>query len=111
VLRTVPEPTLRLRFNPGHTRELFSYGGGQSNLTLWDDVWADGHALESLPSVPGSYQLSDWQTFPPGPGPLIAMKTYPTRTYCHQSAPACDPATSPDNITETTTLKLYHQPQ
>jgi hypothetical protein len=110
VLRTVPEPTLLLRFNPGQTRELYNFGGEQSNLTLWDDVWADGHAAESV--TPGTYQLKGWQTFPPGAGPLIAIKTYPTRTYCHtnQTTP-CDPATSPDNITETTTLKLYHRPQ
>jgi hypothetical protein len=109
LLRTVPEPTLRLRFNPGQTRELYNFGGEQSNLTVWDDVWADGHAAESV--APGTYQLEGWQTFPPGSGNLIAMKTYPTRTYCHTNQMPCDPATSPDNITETTTLKLYHQPQ
>jgi hypothetical protein len=77
---------------------------------LWDDVWRDGHAIELVPNQPTDvYELDDWQTVPPGSGPLVAMKTYPTRTYCHSTVPGCVP--SYDAVTETTTLKLYHRPQ
>jgi hypothetical protein len=112
VVRTVSEPTLRLRFVPGDTREMWTSGGGSSSpyLTLWDDVWRDGHATELVPNqLIDVYELDDWQTFPPGSGPLVAMKTYPTRTYCHNTVPGCVP--SYDAITETTMLKLYHRPQ
>ena len=112
VIRTVSEPTLRLRFVPGDTREMWTStsGGSSPPLTLWDDVWRDGHATELVPNQPTDvYELDDWQTVPPGSGPLVAMKTYPTRTYCHKTFPGCVP--SYDAITETTTLKLYHRPQ
>jgi hypothetical protein len=110
IIRTVPAPTLVLDFNPGQTRELWSFEGSSSYLTVWDDTWNDGHLLELLPFTEQTFQIENWQTFPPGSGSLVAMKSYPTRTFCRVQL-NCNPATSPDNITETTTLKLYHRPQ
>jgi hypothetical protein len=110
VLRVVPEPTVALHFIPGKTRELY----GSLTYTLWNNVWRFGHAAERVTSQDpaadvDSYTLGGWQTFPPGSGQLVAMKTYPTRTYCRGGAPGC--TTGPDTITETTTIKLYHRPQ
>ncbi|HXD58612.1 MAG TPA: CARDB domain-containing protein [Thermoleophilaceae bacterium] len=110
IRRWVPEPSLALDFNPGKTRELYS----GLTFTVWNNVWRFGHAAERVaapdPALDlDSYVLDNWQTFPPGSGPLVAMKSYPTRTYCRSAAPGC--TQSADMITETTTLKLYHRPQ
>lgn len=108
-IRTVPDPLVDLRFDPGHTRELYTYpGGGQGTETLWNDTWHDGHLAELVEDT-NFYEPENWESFHPGSGQLIASKSYPTRIFCHHNYPGCTP--SFDTITETTTLKLYHRPQ
>lgn len=108
----MPAPKLALRFDPGLTRELFTAPDGtHSYLTVWNKTWTSGHPTELVPHQTRLFDLTDWQTLPPGSGQLIATKTYPTRTFCATYYPGCDPARTSDKITETTTLKLYHRPQ
>ena len=110
ITRGVPAPAVILAFDPGKTKEFWSDPAGTFNFTVWNDVWAEGHLLEVPPFSEGTFQLENWQTYPPGSGSLIATKTYPTHTFCRVLL-NCNPATSYDTITETTTLKLYHRPQ
>jgi hypothetical protein len=108
IVRDVPRPKLALGFDPGLTRELFTYtGAGQTNATVWNDTWTGGHHDELVPGQARLFDLTNWQTLPPGSGRLIATKSYPPRGFCQPYFPGCDPG---DN-TETTTLKLYHRPQ
>jgi hypothetical protein len=77
--------------------------------TIWNQTWLDGHHGEQVGSS-NVFDLSGWDTRPPGSGQLIATKSYPTSTYCGGTYhPGCTPIT--DKITETTTLKLYHRPR
>ena len=110
VTRGVPAPAVILAFDPGTTKEFWSDPVGTFNFTVWNDMWALGHLLEVPPFSEGTFQLENWQTYPPGSGSLIATKTYPAHTFCRFLL-NCNPATSFDTITETTTLKLYHRPQ
>jgi hypothetical protein len=112
IVREVPAPTLALRFDPGATRELFTApDGSHSYLTVWNKTWTSGHPTELVTGQKRLFDLTGWQTLPPGSGQLIASKTYPSRTFCATYYAGCDPTHTSDKITETTTLKLYHRPQ
>jgi CARDB len=105
-------PTISLDFDPGSTREIWTFNGGSGNLTLWDDSWLDGIG-GLVPGQTRTFPISDWSALPPGSGPLVAQKTFPLRTYCHSTDTGCDPNTQApaDTITSTITLKLYLRPQ
>ena len=111
IVREVPAPKLALTFDPGQTTEDFTLPGDTTTYheTIWNQTWLDGHHDELVGST-NLFDLTGWQTKPPGSGQLIATKTYPTRTYCGGTySPGCTPST--DTITETTTLKLFHRPR
>jgi hypothetical protein len=111
IVREVPAPKLALQFDPGETTEDYMLPSDPNTYheTIWNQTWLDGHHGEQVGSS-NVFDLSGWDTRPPGSGQLIATKSYPTSTYCGGTYhPGCTPIT--DKITETTTLKLYHRPR
>jgi hypothetical protein len=105
-----PEPDIEVKFQPGNSREQFDRNcpglGWQGPFNdeggLWRYAWRYFHQDEMISdpaNVEPQFLLKDWTISPPGPGSLIAQKT-----YHHAGASFGYPS-------EQTDLDLYMQPQ